>query len=136
MTSTDLSPSTGLTPRQTVILIVTGVILWFAAALLLRALEPIGAFRMPGVLVLYAALIPGTWPFILLARRLAGLRTDQTAIGITLVTAAASLCDGNALVWAPGLYGANPAGSGAAVLWGVGVGLVLGLVMNGAERGR
>lgn len=121
-----------LTGAQTATLIAIGAALWFAAALLMRAIEPLGAFEGFGVLLLYGLVIPGTYPFILLARRLARLRREQTVLGVAIVTAAASLLDGTALVVIPALYGANSAGAGAAILWGVGVGLVLSVLMNGS----
>ena len=93
-----------------------------------------GAFTVPGVFILYALLIPGTYPFVLMTRRLAKLRGDQTMLGVTIVTATATLCDANALVWIPEtLYGANPLGAAAAILWGVGVALFLGIMMNKAD---
>ena len=123
-----------LTPGQAVMLALIGITLWFLAALLLRAIEPMGAFTVPGVFILYALLIPGTYPFVLMTRRLAKLRGDQTMLGVTIVTATATLCDANALVWFPEtLYGANPLGAAAAVLWGVGVALFLGIMMNKAD---
>lgn len=122
-----------LTARQTFLMAVFGAILWFAAALLMRAIEPLGAFEGAGVLVLYAAIIPGTVPFILLARKVAALRRDQTALAVTIATGVASMLDGNALVLIPHLYGTDVAGAGAAILWGGGVGLILGVIMSRAE---
>ena len=127
-------PSLNLTLRQSAIMVVFGAILWFAAALLIRAIEPLGALHGAGVAIFYAALIPGTWPFILLARAVARLRREQTVMGVVLATATASLLDGTALMLHPGLYGADRGGAGAAILWGVGVGLVLALVMNAPKR--
>jgi hypothetical protein len=105
-------------PSQTLILAGFGALLWFEGSL--RAL-------------LYALIIPGTWPFILVAEKLARLGRDQIALGVAVVTAAAALLDGIALAWFPSLYGADPSlvtASGAAILWGVGVGLVLGFFRN------
>jgi hypothetical protein len=119
---------------QVVTLVGLGILLWFLAALMLRALEPVGALTAPGVFLLYALIIPGTYPFVLLIRRLAKLRADQMMLGVTAVTATATLCDANALVWFPeALYGAKPLGAAAAVLWGVGVALFLGITMNRAR---
>jgi hypothetical protein len=119
--------------RQIAILIGFGALLWFGAAMLLRTLGPMGVFDGGWRVILYAAVIPGTWPFIILAQRLAGLARDQIAVGITIVTASAALLDGVAFGWFPGLYSSNPllaTASAGTILWGVGVGLVLGLVMN------
>ena len=115
--------------KQVAILVANGVALWFGGAMLIQALAPMGALHGAGVVLFYALIIPGTVPFILLARQLADLRADQLVSGVAIVTATASLLDGCALVWAPQLYGPEPAGAGAAILWGVGVGLMLALVM-------
>ena len=123
------------TLRQIAILIVFGAILWFGAALLIRAIEPLGALRGTGVVIFYAALIPGTYPFILLARAIARLQPEQTVTAVGIATMTASLLDGTALMVYPALYGADRGGAGAAILWGVGVGLALALAMNRPKRG-
>ena len=123
-------PARSLSVTQIAILIGFGATLWFGAALLIPAIEPMGALRYPGVILFYVLLIPGTWPFILLARKAATLAREQTLLTVAIPTATASLLDANALIWSPTLYGANPPGAGAAILWGVGVTLVLGVVMN------
>jgi hypothetical protein len=122
-----------LSTTQLAIVAAIGAILWFLAALLIRAVEPIGALEGPGVALFYAAIIPGTVPFIPLIRRLASLRRDQTVYGVAVATGVAGLLDGVALAYFPALYGANTAGAGAAILWGAGVALLLAVVMS---RGR
>ena len=122
-----------LTPRQWLILVALGVALWFGAILLIRALESMGALRTPWVAFTYLLVVPGTWPFVVLARRIASLRQDQTATGLAIVTLTAALLDGIALTAAPAVYGADPVAAGAVLLWGVGVGLLLGVVSG--ERG-
>jgi hypothetical protein len=120
-------------PSQTLILAGFGALLWFGAAVLLRTLGPMGVFEGSSRALLYALIIPGTWPFILVAEKLARLGRDQIALGVAVVTAAAALLDGIALAWFPSLYGADPslvAASGAAILWGAGVGPVLGFFRN------
>jgi hypothetical protein len=119
-----------LAPGQIAILAAFGAILWFLAALLMGAIEPLGAFQGSGVILLYGLVVPGTVPFVILLRKVARLRGDQTALGVTIATGAASMLDGVALVAIPSLYGANTAGAAAAILWGAGVGLILGVVMN------
>lgn len=118
---------------QLAIVAAIGAVLWFLAALLIRAVEPIGALEGAGVAILYALIIPGTVPFIPLTRRLANLRRDQTVYGVAVATGVAGLLDGTALAYFPALYGANTAGAGAAILWGAGVALLLAVVMS---RGR
>jgi hypothetical protein len=122
-----------LTPTQIVTLAIYGTVLWFAAAMLVRTLGPVGAFDGGWGLLTYVLVIPGTIPFILIARPIARLRHDQTATGIAIVTATALLLDGIAHAWFPAIYGTNPAlivKGAAAIFWGAGVGLVLSLIMN------
>jgi hypothetical protein len=133
-----MSPQTAsnlarLTPTQIVILAIYGTVLWFAAAMLVRTLGPVGAFDGGWGLLTYVLVIPGTIPFILIARPIARLRHDQTATGIAIVTATALLLDGIAHAWFPAIYGTDPAlivKGAAAIFWGAGVGLVLSLIMN------
>ncbi len=117
-------------PAQIAILMTLGVVLLYLVAVALGAAGRLGAFRSPGVIVLYALVIPATVPLILLCRRLAGLARDQTLLTVAVVTATASVLDGNALVWFPSLYGGYAAGAGAAIVWGIAVALVLGVTMN------
>lgn len=126
-----------LTTKQITILALYGVILWFAAANLVRVIGPMGAFDGMAGLMSFALVIPGTVPAIYGARWIAKLQTDQTAIAILIVTAAALLLDGIAHAWFPKLYGTDPAliiKGAAAIFWGAGVGLVLGLAMNRSSR--
>jgi hypothetical protein len=125
-----------LTTNQSLILAVYGVVLWFAAANLVRIIGPMGAFDGLMGLISFALVIPGTVPAIYGARWIAKLRRDQTALAIAVVTAAALLLDGIAHAWFPQLYGTDPAlivKGAAAIFWGAGVGLVLGLIMNRSE---
>ncbi|RMB08437.1 hypothetical protein [Eilatimonas milleporae] len=131
-----ISSRPALTPRQTVLSVMAGAVLWFLAALLLKVIGPMGAYEGINMVILYVLVIPVTVPFIPLVRTVAGLAHDQTALGIAMATAAAALLDGLALAWAPGLYGtetAYVAGAGATILWGAGVAIVLGFVMNRAS---
>lgn len=125
-----LTTSATLSIPKYAILIASGVAFWFLGALLIRAVEPLGALEGYGTALFYALIIPGTWPAIPLIRKLASLRSDETALGVTIVTATAVLLDGCALRLIPDLYGPNLAGAGAAILWGGGVALVLGVLMN------
>ncbi|WP_309645949.1 hypothetical protein [Phenylobacterium sp.] len=88
-------------------LVVLGAVLWFLAAVLLRFVGPMGAFDGVGLIALYVLTVPGTFPLILLAQRLAKLGRDQIAIGVTVATATAALLDGLALSQFPTLYGAD-----------------------------
>jgi hypothetical protein len=125
----------GLSARQVMILVGLGAVLWFAAALLLGLLAPHGIYEGWGRVILYAAIVPGTWPFVLLLARAAGLRGPDVFTGVAVALAAATLLDGIALAWAPTLYGEtveHVAGAGAAILWGAGVFLVLGAIASRA----
>ena len=122
-----------LTTRQMTSLAGLGAGLWLAAALLLRALAPLGIYDGAMRGVLYLAIVPGTWPFVVMMRRVAGLSRGQVLPGVAVALMAATLLDGLALWLIPGLYGASvadTAGAGAAILWGAGVFLALGLVAD------
>jgi hypothetical protein len=121
------------TTYQTVILALYGAVLWFLAAMIVRFVGPMGAFDGAMMFVTFALVIPGTVPAIWIARKIASFRRDQTAIGVTVITATALLLDGVAHAWFSGLYGSDPAlrvSAASTIFWGAGVGLVLGLLMN------
>ncbi|MBA3811455.1 MAG: hypothetical protein H0X27_07405 [Caulobacteraceae bacterium] len=115
-------------------LVFLGAALWFFATVLLHTIGPMGALRGLGVPVLYALVIPGTVPFILIGRKLARLPRDRTLLGVGIMTGTASLLDGMVLAWFPSIYGTDVVGAATAILWGVGVGLLLGVVMNKPDR--
>ena len=123
------------TPSQLAILIVSGWIFWFVGALICRLGGEMGWFDGANRILLYAALIPGTLPVVLLAKRIARLDDQHVALGIAIVTAAAVMLDGIALAWFPGLYGpsvAQTAASGAVILWGAAAAIALGCWFNRA----
>jgi hypothetical protein len=126
-----------LTTKQVIILALYGAVLWFLAAILVRTIGPMGALDGYGQVITYALVIPGTVPAIWIGRVLAKLGRDQTAIALIVITATALLLDGIAHAWFPGLYGSDPVlivKGAAAIFWGAGVGLVLGLIMNSPAR--
>jgi hypothetical protein len=134
---TDTSQTQPLSTQQIIILALYGALLWFIAAILVRTIGPMGALDGSARVITYALVIPGTVPAIWIGRMLAKLRRDQTAFSILVITASALLLDGIAHAWFPDIYGTDPVlrVKGAAVIfWGAGVGLVLGLIMNGAAR--
>lgn len=76
--------------------------------------------------------VPCVWFLVWTSRQVAALAPDQLVPGVALATAVAAICDGVALTWFPALYGEIGASRdlGAAwLLWGVGVGLILTLVI-------
>jgi hypothetical protein len=138
ISSPNLAITQPLSTKQIIILALYGAVLWFLAAILVRTLGPMGALDGFGRVITYTLVIPGTVPAILIGRVLAKLRRDQTAISLIVITATALLLDGTAHAWFPALYGSDPAlivKGAAAIFWGAGVGLVLGLVMNGPKQG-
>lgn len=128
-----------LTRRQAAILAFLGAVLWFLAAVLLRYLGPLGIHEGSARFILYAAIIPGTVPFVFLLQWASGIARRQVAIGASLATASALLLDGIAVAWFPGLYGAEMPlvlGASTAILWGAGVAIFLGFAISktiGAE---
>jgi hypothetical protein len=127
------NPFLPLTRSQIARLTALGIAGWLSAALLLRTLEPFGVFDGMARVYLYALIVPGTVLFLLLAFWLSAVETAQRALAAALMTATAAILDGVALAWTPALYGADAshvAASGAAILWGAGVALFLGMFMN------
>ncbi len=124
---------TGVSGFQLAVLMATGAALWFGAALLLHRLAAAGWLEGGARALVYALVVPGTIPFLMMTRVVARLRADQMASGVALVTATALLLDGAAVAWFPQLYGTTDArvlAASAAVLWGAGVAIMLGFAMN------
>lgn len=122
-----------LSHRQALVLALYGAALWFLAAMLVRTITPMGAFEGNTLLISYALVIPGTVPAIWIAGKIATLAQGQMPIAILIVTATALLLDGLAFGLFPALYGSDPElviKGAAAILWGAGVGLVLGYLMD------
>jgi hypothetical protein len=122
-----------LTQKQIIFSVIYGVILWFLAAMIVRFIGPMGAFEGMALVITYALVIPGTVPFIMIGQKLLGLVKGQIAGSIMVVTATALLLDGIALNFFRGLYGNDPViimAGAALIMWGAGVGLVLGMVMR------
>ena len=123
----------GLSARQFFVTALMGVGLWLVAAILLRYLEPMGVLDGNARILTYALVIPGTLPFVFLIKFIAGLGRHQLALGLSLATGAALLCDGIATAWFPALYGATDDSvlrSASAILWGGGVAIALGFLCN------
>jgi len=72
----------------------------------------------------------GTVPFVLLARRIGRLAPGQLVPAYALATATALLLDGLAISFARPLYGSDPTGAAAAILWGAGMGIMLSFVLD------
>lgn len=132
MTSTSF-----LSRAQLSIFLVYGIAGWLTAALLLRFLGPLGIYEGGARVLTYLLIIPGTVPVVWLAGKLSNAAPGQLFAGFSLSSAMATLCDGIALAWFPGLYGntvALHAGAGGTILWGVGVGIFLAWGMDRGQR--
>jgi hypothetical protein len=130
--------SLGLNARQMSVLLGIGTALWLGAALLLNALAAAGMLAGGARLIVYALVVPGTLPFVLMTRWLAGLAAGQLFAGVAVVTMTALLIDGVAVAFAPWIYGETETqvlAASAAVLWGAGVGLVLAALLNRPASG-
>jgi hypothetical protein len=122
-----------LNKKQFIISVTYGAVLWFIAAMIVRYIGPMGAFDGTALIVSYALVVPGTVPFILIGQKLIGLEKTQVARSIMIITTTALLLDGIALNFFAGLYGSDPAiimEGAALIMWGAGVGLLLGLIMG------
>lgn len=120
-----------LSNSQMLVTALLGAALWFAAAMLLRTIGPMGMYEGANRIILYVLVVPGTVPLVPLVGRLARLERAQLGLGLSFGTAVAVLLDGLALAWVPGLYGgaAYAAGAGAVILWGAGFAIMLGFWM-------
>ena len=119
----------GLSAGQLVSLVVLGVVLWFAAALAVRAGESVGFFSSVASVFAFAVAIPVCWLSVAMVRKVTRLKAGQALPGIAFGTMIATFCDGIALTWARNLYGSDPLHTtfGAAwILWGVGLFLLFG----------
>jgi len=120
----------GLEPGQSARLIGLGLVLWALAAMLVRALAPLGVLSGSAAVWTYGAVLVGTWPVLLLVVRLAALVPGQVVPGTALLTLVALLLDGGVFAWVPWLYAAPELQlpCAAAVLWGAGAGLLLAFI--------
>jgi hypothetical protein len=128
--------TTNLSPKQWAFCVSYGLALWLGAALLVRAMGPIGALTGWGLVISFVLLVPGTLPAVLLTKKVIGPFMDQLLVGVSVISAIALLLAGIGFSFFPGLYGANPTDTLAAsgfILWGGGVGLVLGVMMGKAR---
>lgn len=123
----------GLTNNQTILLIATGVILWFLAVIILRLIAPMGALEGSARIITYALVIPGTLPFVVLTRMIVKLLSHQLFTGVAVATTTALLIDGIVIAWFPAIYGGalpQVTNCAAIILWGAGVGMALAFMLN------
>lgn len=132
MTTQGFHGNARLSLQQAMLMVICGVALWLAAALLLRWLAAAGALDGSMRIFVYLLTIPGTVPFVFALRRIGKLSADHLVPAYSLATAAALLCDGIAVAWFPTLYSTNAdhvSLAAAAILWGAGVGIFLAFVL-------
>ena len=120
-----------LSTTRLALLIGYGAVLWLGAALLIAALHAAEMLTGLARAWLYLAVIPGTLPFVFIARRIA---RGQAVLALAIATATATWLDGVALAWWPLLYGADSAAAAAVLLWGAGVGLALAVMLDRSAR--
>jgi hypothetical protein len=128
--------TTNLSPKQWAFCVSYGLALWLGAALLVRAMGPMGALSGWGLVISFILLVPGTLPAVFLTKKVVGPFMDQLLVGVSVISAIALLLAGIGFSFFPGLYGPDPAQVLAAsgfILWGGGVGLVLGVLMGKAR---
>ncbi len=121
------------TPFQTAVLALMGAVFWLVAALVVRWSAAVWAGHEGPTALVFVLVIAATAPGLALGARVAGVGRDRFMAVATIMAAMATLLDGIALTWFRPLYGSDPAtvlSGAAAILWGVGVALVLGLVLQ------
>ena len=126
------SPTTPST-RQSLILAVMGAIFWFAAALVVRWTAADWAGRDGPTALMFVLIVVSTPPLLWLGLKVAGLGRAHAEHAATVMVGIAALLDALALTWFRALYGIDPAtvlAGAAAILWGAGVALVMGIVVG------
>ncbi len=122
-----------LTITQRFTLCAIGAVYWFIAAMIVRGTAAGWVGNNALTALVFGLIVPGTVIALLIGYRLAGIGRIHTALGATIMTGVASVLDGLALTWMPGLYGETPAvvlGGAAAILWAAGVALTLGVMLE------
>lgn len=127
-------------PRRLAALAALGIAFWFLAALVVRVLGPyVFTEGNPYRWLMFALSVPLSYVFMYTARWLVRLQRAELASAMAIMTLVATLCDGTALTCCHTLYGATHeiALYGAAViLWGAGVGMLVGYLASGAALPR
>ncbi len=121
------------TPVQIIVLALMGAVFWFVAALVVRWTAAGWAGQGGPTALVFVLIAAATVPVLLLGSRVAGVGRDQLQVAATVMVGTAALLDSVALTWFRALYGDDPAtvlAGAAAILWGAGVALVLGMVLQ------
>jgi hypothetical protein len=104
------------------LLVILGVIFWFAAAMIIRFFGPIFFASGNAMAVLaFVLTLPIAFAFVWLGLILGGAKGAAALPAIVVMSFVAMLLDGIALTFFPTLYGPTYAIGGAWILWGLGL---------------
>jgi len=121
------------TTRQTVMLALMGALFWFVATLVVRWTAVDWAGRDGATVLVFVLIVIATIPALFMGARVAGVGREQFLAMGAIMVGVAALLDSIALTWFRPLYGTDPAivlAGAAAILWGAGIALVLGIVLQ------
>ena len=121
------------TTRQTVMLALMGALFWFAAALVVRWTAAGWTGRDGATVLVFVLIVIATIPALFMGARVAGVGREQFLAMGAIMVGVAALLDSIALTWFRPLYGTDPAivlAGAAAILWGAGIALVVGIVLQ------
>jgi hypothetical protein len=122
-------PKTLTVPRVFAI-IMLALILWASGVVLIRLLLPGGALGDGRTALVYGAVLVTTVPTVWFAPHLVGLGAQHRQVVTSLVAGVAAMMDGVCIRYT-GIYATDPrdlANSAAALLWAIGVAVVIGLL--------
>ena len=122
-----------VSPAQVIALIGIGTFLWFLGVLFLRWASAGEWMAGTPHMIIYALTIPVTWPLVRFAPQAVRLPATNTLFAASVISMTALLIDGIIIGYAPFVYATDPALARACaggLLWGVGVAMALGLVLQ------
>ncbi len=122
-----------VSPAQVIALIGIGTLLWFLGVLFLRWASASGLMAGVDQMIVYALIIPVTWPLIRFAPQAVRLPATDTLFAASVMSMTALLIDGVIIGYLPFVYSSDPALARACaggLLWAVGVAMALGLVLQ------
>jgi hypothetical protein len=128
-----------LTRSHIIFCLAYGAALWLGAAMLVKALGPMGLLSGWPLAIGFVLLFPVTVPAVLLTQKVVGPSRERLLAAVSLITATALCLDGFGFGFFPGLYGSQPdhvIGGASLILFGGGVGLILALVMGKADQAQ
>ena len=109
-----------------------GAVLWASGVVFVRA-WPKAVNGGAETALTHAALVPVTYGLIRAANKLTGLESSRVMESVAVMCCTACLIDGVVITWNPSIYRDNEREAritGGTLLFAIGVGLGLGLVMN------